>query len=158
MKIALIGPKAHNLMVISKWLAEMAGLPLKMAGLNSVTDEDAADGFVCNELAVDILIQAIQGKCDHLESLAALEDVRRKIAGYDLILYVSPNNDTTYTELYRLFCDGVLINWLGEDWNEKFEYLEGESLDAKKESALTHYRRRYGFLHRFRASQYQPTP
>jgi nicotinamide riboside kinase len=100
---------------------------------------------------------------------AFLERAEQWTRTYDLIFFTpilsfhntagDPNrveDDSAYHEVFELFCDGVLVNWLGSDWNEVVHYIGNAGLDDRMEEVARAVRARDAFLNRhFRAPRHQ---
>jgi hypothetical protein len=69
---------------------------------------------------------------------------------YDLIFFTpmqaffNPDNDPKrvqekpYHDVFETLCDGALVNWLGNDWNEKVVVMHDAEL-GKRKAAVRHY-------------------
>jgi hypothetical protein len=89
---------------------------------------------------------------------AFIERARKHLQIYDLIVFcrsdVFCNLDgdphrvaaKSYHEVFDLLADGALVNWLGDDWNEKVLVLDSANLEERKEAIRRHVR--VGYLSR----------
>ena len=126
-----------------------AKIAWEMGKHDLVTDRTTVDDFVY------CAIHNIHGITETFTDRA-----RTWTSSYDLIVFCGMDeyynhegdkarvNSEWYHRTFELFCDGVLVNWLGDDWNERVKYIEGPNLLVRQEQVLKMVRDRKDFLER----------
>jgi cytidylate kinase len=97
------------------------------------------DGFVTDRTTVDNFVYAAMHNPQGLTT-EYMEQAAAQLAHYDVIFFTGtaafhnladdPHRvgELAYHYAFELFCDGTLVNWLGNDWNEKVRYVTQKAL------------------------------
>lgn len=97
------------------------------------------NGFVTDRTTVDNFVYAAMHNPQDLTT-EYMEQAAAQLAHYDIIFFTgtaafhnladdpSRVGELAYHHAFELFLDGTLINWLGNDWNEKVRHVTEKSL------------------------------
>lgn len=120
--------------------------------LDKIEWEQEHDSFVTDRTVVDNFVYSALHDCRNVGE-EYLEKAEEHVKQYDLIIFCTMDtfhdtagdpkrvSERAYHQIFELFCDGTLVNWLGNDWNEKVYIPSSSDLEVRKAEILSVVRR-----------------